>query len=233
MTCIDCGSAAGSCTCQNWDEIDRLGKETKACHCVHCTPGGELCPRCHPESRAVAVVGGAVMDLDPAAVQADAPNFFGHDGRECGEHRTVGSHRAWCFDCSEWCYPGIDAACKGCELPSLRAALDEANTDRQRLTNDATNWQRMFSSAVVRAQSVEAEIEVANQNLRTLEKTVANLKSGLRYEQTARERVEAQCRIAGDGRFGKSYIDVRLILRALAGEGSEQLPAKPGGDDGA
>jgi hypothetical protein len=21
------------------------------CHCVHCTPGGELCPRCHPESR--------------------------------------------------------------------------------------------------------------------------------------------------------------------------------------
>jgi hypothetical protein len=51
MTCIDCGSAAGSCTCQNWDEIDRLGKETKACHCVHCTPGGERCPRCHPESR--------------------------------------------------------------------------------------------------------------------------------------------------------------------------------------
>jgi hypothetical protein len=170
---------------------------------------------------------------DVERIAQTEPNFLGHKGRECGEHRTVGSHRAWCFDCSEWCYPGIDAACKGCELPSLRAALDEANTDRQRLTNDATNWQRMFSSAVVRAQSVEAEIEVANQNLRTLEKTVANLKSGLRYEQTARERVEAQCRIAGDGRFGKSYIDVRLILRALAGEGSEQLPAKPGGDDGA
>ncbi len=33
-------------------------------------------------------------------------NFLGHEPRECGEHRTVGPHRAWCFDCSEWCYPG-------------------------------------------------------------------------------------------------------------------------------
>lgn len=48
-------------------------------------------------------------------------NFEGHPGRECGEHRTVGAHRAWCYDCTEWCYPSDDGACKGCELPAVRA----------------------------------------------------------------------------------------------------------------
>lgn len=50
--------------------------------------------------------------------------FVGWEPRECGEHRTVGDYRAWCFDCSEWCYSHeIDAACKGCEIASLRTAL--------------------------------------------------------------------------------------------------------------
>ena len=40
--------------------------------------------------------------------------FEGHPQRECGEHRTVGPHRAWCFADSEWCYP--DALCRGCRL---------------------------------------------------------------------------------------------------------------------
>ena len=51
--------------------------------------------------------------------------FEGHDGRECGEHRTVGSHRAWCHDCTEWCYPEIP--CRGCKIPQLELALTEAN----------------------------------------------------------------------------------------------------------
>lgn len=55
-----------------------------------------------------------------------AENFEGHSDRECGEHRTVGSHRAWCFDCHEWCYPNVDMACRGCELPHLRRELAEA-----------------------------------------------------------------------------------------------------------
>lgn len=38
-------------------------------------------------------------------------NFEGHGGH-CGEHRTVGPHRAWCYQCTEWCYP--DGPCKGC-----------------------------------------------------------------------------------------------------------------------
>jgi hypothetical protein len=48
--------------------------------------------------------------------------FDGHAGRECGEHRTTGA-RAWCSACSEWCYP--EQPCKGCELPMLRARLEE------------------------------------------------------------------------------------------------------------
>ena len=49
-------------------------------------------------------------------------NFEGQPDRECGEHRTTGS-RAWCFECSEWCYPA--AGCKGCELAQLRRLVRE------------------------------------------------------------------------------------------------------------
>lgn len=46
--------------------------------------------------------------------------FEGHRNRDCGEHRTTGA-RAWCFSCSEWCYP--ERPCAGCERPMLRAEL--------------------------------------------------------------------------------------------------------------
>jgi hypothetical protein len=46
----------------------------------------------------------------------DAENrFLGGPGRSC-EHRTVGSHRAWCLTCVEWCYP--KALCVRCECAS-------------------------------------------------------------------------------------------------------------------
>jgi hypothetical protein len=50
--------------------------------------------------------------------------------RYCAEHRTVGSHRAWCHDCSEWCYPANGAedvlesmACTGCTTPVMEAEV--------------------------------------------------------------------------------------------------------------
>lgn len=49
------------------------------------------------------------------------PNFEGHEHRECGEHRTVGPHRAWCYDCEEWCYPSWP--CVRCQLPSIKNHL--------------------------------------------------------------------------------------------------------------
>lgn len=57
----------------------------------------------------------------------DEPNWEGFEDRECGEHRTVGSRRAWCFEDSEWCYRTIP--CRGCELPILRARIIELEGD--------------------------------------------------------------------------------------------------------
>lgn len=58
------------------------------------------------------------MDSDQTAAKV---NFEGHQPRNCGEHRTVGPHRAWCFDCQEWCYPEIP--CERCEKPRREAAV--------------------------------------------------------------------------------------------------------------
>jgi hypothetical protein len=60
------------------------------------------------------------------AEQSAPEPFEGHQPRECGEHRTVGPHRAWCFDCREWCYPDEEMACKGCRIPMLEHARDVA-----------------------------------------------------------------------------------------------------------
>lgn len=61
-------------------------------------------------------------------------SFYGFQSRDCGEHRTVGPHRAWCFDCSEWCYP--NAPCRRChgvsEVISALArgyGIEEETTD--------------------------------------------------------------------------------------------------------
>jgi hypothetical protein len=51
-----------------------------------------------------------------------ADYWYGYGDRDCGEHRTVGPHRAWCFACSEWCYPDPDGACKGCQPSAMRGA---------------------------------------------------------------------------------------------------------------
>lgn len=52
-------------------------------------------------------------------------HFEGHEPRECGEHRTVGSHRAYCYDCHMWCYPRIEVACHGCRNPVIEKLLDD------------------------------------------------------------------------------------------------------------
>lgn len=59
--------------------------------------------------------------------------FHGHQPRECGEHRTVGTHRAWCYQCQEWCYPSTSEGlpCRGCELPMLRARIRGLETSRR------------------------------------------------------------------------------------------------------
>ena len=87
--------------------------------------------------------------------------FVGHAERECGEHRTVGSHRAWCFDCSEWCYPRIDAACRGCELPALRAALARRDAAIQAVRDMLTELVADKRSLWVSSDSIRSVIEYA------------------------------------------------------------------------
>lgn len=55
-----------------------------------------------------------IIDMFPvSAPHLDTEgSFYGFQSRDCGEHRTVGAHRAWCFDCSEWCLP--DQPCRRC-----------------------------------------------------------------------------------------------------------------------
>lgn len=59
-----------------------------------------------------------------------AGNFEGFVGGT--EHRTVGSHRAWCYQCSEWCWPRDEAGCPCCvqqvSSADLRAALNPEPT---------------------------------------------------------------------------------------------------------
>lgn len=59
---------------------------------------------------------------DPCTCECHKVNFEGHQPRECGEHRTVGPHRAWCHDCHEWCYPSD--GCSGCRLGGMQIGAD-------------------------------------------------------------------------------------------------------------
>lgn len=63
-------------------------------------------------------------------------DWEGFQNRECGDHRTTG-FRAWCSDCSEWCYPEIP--CKGCELPNLRSELEASHQREAELREALTS----------------------------------------------------------------------------------------------
>jgi hypothetical protein len=68
-----------------------------------------------------------------------------------GEHRTVGSHRAWCLDCGEWCYP--DEWCDCCHYGAGhqkqwvdaqgKVVTDEEVTMSDKLDNDDTGIYEM------------------------------------------------------------------------------------------
>lgn len=57
-------------------------------------------------------------------VRDERGHFLGFQPRDCGEHRTVGEHRAWCHDCREWCYP--HDGCTRCQTAAMRTAQERA-----------------------------------------------------------------------------------------------------------
>lgn len=67
-----------------------------------------------------------------------AGNFVGH-GDQC-EHRTAGPHRAWCHDCTEWCYPHHGCArCRGLGDSSL-AEADEPDPNEV-MREEQARWE--------------------------------------------------------------------------------------------
>jgi len=78
----------------------------------------------------------------------DVYGRYDNEGRYLGgpgdcEHRTVGSHRAWCLTCMEWCYP--DAMCARCQLATPRVTVrvrDEAllHAATQAVVDEMYSW---------------------------------------------------------------------------------------------
>lgn len=75
------------------------------------------------------------------AVFDTAGRFAGHEGRECGGH-VASRGRAWCPDCSEWCYPDAERACRGCEIPCLSAEVADLRAENRRLREANANMSR-------------------------------------------------------------------------------------------
>lgn len=79
-------------------------------------------------------------------------HYLGKKGSP-SEHCTVGTYRAWCHACGEWCYP--DSPCEGadcCRAPEAAAAQQVATKWRERLAGDETHFlvERDDLSALVR-----------------------------------------------------------------------------------
>lgn len=87
-------------------------------------------------------------------------NWEGRTPRRCGEHRTVGSHWAWCHDCGEWCYPRDEALCRGCadapedEIERLRAIAVSLESECAALTDALTETTHEYRSTQASAHCV-------------------------------------------------------------------------------
>lgn len=69
-------------------------------------------------------------------------NFQGHESSPCGEHRTVGEHRAWCHACTEWCYPTMP--CLGCGHADELTAAVPLLLERSDLLDEAVELLREY-----------------------------------------------------------------------------------------
>ena len=124
----------------------------------------------------------------PARFQDDPATGYwgGATLRECGEHRTVGRLRAWCFDCVEWCYPAD--GCKGCagreaqlqrelealENAELRQRLAVAERERDAIQHkEIAAAQAEFAAMRDESQRQYARAEAAEQRLAVAEAKAA------------------------------------------------------------
>jgi len=92
-----------------------------------------------------------------------ASNFEGHDPRECGEHRTVGPHRAWCYDCGEWCYP--NSPCVRCEVAALRKQSKASTVEpSSTVGNDAEHGETVDNAGLIQSNPNASRLRATVEN---------------------------------------------------------------------
>lgn len=74
----------------------------------------------------------------------DSTNWYGRPDRECGEHRPLGDHYSYCYDCSEKC--SDTGPCARCELPYVVAEVDRLREGAEVL---AVGWERESAAEFV------------------------------------------------------------------------------------
>lgn len=139
--------------------------------------------------------------------QSTEPAWEGRALRECGEHRTTGS-RAWCYDCTEWCYLG--APCTRCELPYLRVELAEMTADRDRWRAAGERYSQQREDLRSELAEVRAAAERARQQ---------NIDRTVRHEdEVERLRGELAEATASRGRWHGHALDQRTELAGVIAE---------------
>jgi len=117
-------------------------------------------------------------------------NFIGHDGRECGEHRTVGPHRAWCFDCTEWCYP--EAPCVRCEAPKVEGARDRWKARAEQAEEQVAAIRTLITEDYGEDYGDEDVPAAVERLMRHLSEHEANVQCILQAKNAAIERLQAE-----------------------------------------
>ena len=162
--------------------------------------------------------------------QLERPNFEGHEKRECGEHRTVGPHRAWCYDCTEWCYPRPEMACKGCMVPMLQADVEAMVAGINRQSFETMSAQRDELRTVVEGLRAELARTKAHHEQHTdIIRAVARIcrrspddDGGYAYtevpQMVERELAALRAELANEVELRKSYQREVAALRAAGGQ---------------
>ena len=126
------------------------------------------------------------------------------------------------------------------EIATLRAALDEANTENAQLRDQLRDANTKYGEAFVGALTLQARIAEANTERDRLRDELDRWQDRVSDQATTaraeRDHAVAQVQrvqsLLAESETDRMLISNTALRAALAGEGSEQLPTKLGGDDG-
>jgi chromosome segregation ATPase len=144
------------------------------------------------------------------------------------EHRPTIS-RAWCFDCSEWCYP--TALCVRGEAEQTRAELEGMVGNRNRLLDDKARL-------TIEAEQLRKDTEWMKTQVREAEAEASKLREQVKYAQggqyvaVMQENERLTERVA-DLESGRVYAELQDRINRLRRieEAAKWIDSTPGGID--